>query len=180
MPRGPRTDPLKYRRTKIVATLGPSSSDETTLSRLIEAGVDVFRLNFSHGTHESHGATYARVRSVAQSKRQPTAILADLSGPKIRVGEFPGGRILLARGRRAQESQGNESPRRRPVDTVAHRDGPEGCPVRSRSRGRFPGALVRPTRRRRRGAEEPGRPGSEERRPAFDHRQDREAGGARG
>ena len=100
MPIGTRIEPLKYRRTKIVATLGPSSSDEATLSRLIEAGVDVIRLNFSHGTHESHGATYARVRSVAQSKRQPTAILADLSGPKIRVGDFPGGRILLEKGRR--------------------------------------------------------------------------------
>src|SRR3990170_1951385 len=95
-----RIVPLKYRRTKIVATLGPSSSDEATLSRLIEAGVDVIRLNFSHGTHESHGATYARVRSVAQSKCQPTAILADLSGPKIRVGDFPGGRILLEKGQR--------------------------------------------------------------------------------
>jgi pyruvate kinase len=92
--------PLKYRRTKIVATLGPSSSDEATLSRLIEAGVDVFRLNFSHGTHGSHGATYARVRSVAESRRQPTAILADLSGPKIRVGDFPGGSILLEKDQR--------------------------------------------------------------------------------
>lgn len=93
-----RIVPLKYRRTKIVATLGPSSSDEATLSRLIEAGVDVFRLNFSHGTHESHGATYARVRSVAESRRQPTAVLADLSGPKIRVGDFAGGSILLEKG----------------------------------------------------------------------------------
>src|SRR3989304_1387909 len=95
MPIGTRIEPLKYRRTKIVATLGPSSSDEATLSRLIEAGVDVFRLNFSPGTHESHGATYARVRNVAESRRQPTAMLADLSGPKIRVGDFPGGSVLL-------------------------------------------------------------------------------------
>jgi len=92
--------PLKYRRTKIVATLGPSSSDEATLARLIEAGVDVFRLNFSHGTHESHGATYARVRRVAEAKERPSAILADLSGPKIRVGDFPEGSILLEKGQR--------------------------------------------------------------------------------
>jgi pyruvate kinase len=97
---GTRIEPLKYRRTKIVATLGPSSSDEATIARLIEAGVDVFRLNFSHGTQESHGATYARVRSAAESRLQPTAILADLSGPKIRVGDFPGGSILLEKGQR--------------------------------------------------------------------------------
>jgi pyruvate kinase len=91
---------LKYRRTKIVATLGPSSSDEATLTRLIEAGVDVFRMNFSHGTHESHGKTYARARKAAESVGRPTAILADLSGPKMRVGEFPGGSIPLEKGRR--------------------------------------------------------------------------------
>ncbi len=95
-----RIVPLKYRRTKIVATLGPSSSDEATLARLIEEGVDVFRLNFSHGTQEVHGATFARVRSAAESRRQPIAILADLSGPKIRVGDFPGGSILLEKGQR--------------------------------------------------------------------------------
>jgi pyruvate kinase len=89
---------LKYRRTKIVATLGPSSSDEKTLARLVEAGVDVFRMNFSHGSHESHAATYARARRAADLKNQPTAILADLSGPKIRVGDFPGGSIALERG----------------------------------------------------------------------------------
>jgi len=95
---GTRIEPLKYRRTKIVATLGPSSSDESTLSRLIEAGVDVFRLNFSHGSHESHAVAYARVRSAAESKKQPAAVLADLSGPKIRVGDFPKGSIVLEKG----------------------------------------------------------------------------------
>ncbi len=92
--------PLKYRRTKIVATLGPSSTDEATLARLVAAGVDVFRLNFSHGTHESHRVAYARVRSAAESRRQAVAVLADLSGPKIRVGDFPGGSILLEKGQR--------------------------------------------------------------------------------
>jgi pyruvate kinase len=103
--------PLKYRRTKIVATLGPSSNEEGTLARLIKAGVDVFRLNFSHGNHESHGATYARVRSAAESMRRPIAILADLSGPKIRVGDFPGGSILLEKGQKV---------------TVTTRDAPGG------------------------------------------------------
>jgi pyruvate kinase len=70
------------------------------VSRLIEAGVDVFRLNFSHGTKESHAVTYGRVRSAAESKHQPTAVLADLSGPKIRVGDFPGGSILLEKGQK--------------------------------------------------------------------------------
>jgi len=92
--------PLKYRRTKIVATLGPSSSDETTLLRLVDAGVDVFRLNFSHGTHETHGATYARVRSAAESRGRVVAVLADLSGPKMRVGDFPGGSIDLEKGQK--------------------------------------------------------------------------------
>ncbi len=64
------------------------------------AGVDVFRLNFSHGTHESHGAAYALVRKAAESRSQAIAVLADLSGPKIRVGDFPGGSILLEKGGR--------------------------------------------------------------------------------
>jgi pyruvate kinase len=92
--------PLKYRRTKIVATLGPSSSGEEAVGRLIDAGVDVFRLNFSHGTHESHALAFARVRAAAESRRKPTAVLADLSGPKIRVGAFPGGAIVLEPGQR--------------------------------------------------------------------------------
>jgi pyruvate kinase len=100
MPIDTEIAPLKYRRTKIVATLGPSSSGEETVGRLIDAGVDVFRLNFSHGTHEGHALAFARVRAAAESRRKATAILADLSGPKIRVGAFPGGAIRLAPGQR--------------------------------------------------------------------------------
>jgi pyruvate kinase len=100
MPIDTRTAPLKYRRTKIVATLGPSSSGEDTIGRLIDAGVDVFRINFSHGTHESHALAFSRVRAAAESRRKATAVLADLSGPKIRVGSFAGGAIRLAPGRR--------------------------------------------------------------------------------
>ena len=85
---------LKYRRTKIVATLGPNSSDADTIERLVQAGADVFRLNMSHGTHETHRAVYRRVRDVAnKTGRRPTAVLVDLSGPNIRVGRFTGGRI---------------------------------------------------------------------------------------
>lgn len=90
---------LKYRRTKIVATLGPASESAEVIERLIQAGVDVFRLNMSHGTHDSHRALYERARAVANKHgRRPTAILADLSGPKIRVGSFPDGGIDLDRG----------------------------------------------------------------------------------
>ena len=87
---------LKYRRTKIVATLGPASSSEEVIEKLIAAGVDVFRLNMSHGDHESHRLVYDRVRRCgARSGRRPTAVLFDLSGPKIRVGKFPNGSITL-------------------------------------------------------------------------------------
>ena len=89
---------LKYRRTKIVATLGPSSSDEETIARLIAAGVNVFRLNMSHGTHAAHRRAYERIRAVEARVGQPVAVMADLCGPKIRVGRFPGGAIELAAG----------------------------------------------------------------------------------
>jgi pyruvate kinase len=86
---------LKYRRTKIVATLGPASSAAETLDALIRAGVDLFRLNFSHGSHESHAEAYRRAREAAERAGKPVAILADLCGPKIRVGRFAGGSIDL-------------------------------------------------------------------------------------
>jgi pyruvate kinase len=89
---------LIYRRTKIVATLGPSSSDKDTIERLFTAGVDVFRLNMSHGTHDEHGNTYQRVCKVADKLKKPISVLADLCGPKIRVGSFHNGRIDLIEG----------------------------------------------------------------------------------
>ncbi len=78
------------KRTKIVATIGPSSSDRETLRRLIESGMDVVRLNFSHGTHESHGQIIDTVRLLEKEYDKPVAILQDLSGPKIRLGNFTG------------------------------------------------------------------------------------------
>ena len=86
------------RLTRIVATLGPASFDEEVLRKLITAGVDVFRLNFSHGTHESHRAALETVRSLCLELNRPVGILQDLCGPKIRVGEMTDGKIMLADG----------------------------------------------------------------------------------
>ena len=82
------------RRTKIVATLGPSSSAPAVIDALIASGVDVFRLNFSHGTHESHAASFAAIRDAAARACRHVAILQDLSGPKIRTGTLKGGTPL--------------------------------------------------------------------------------------
>ena len=79
---------LKYRATKIVATVGPSSRDLAQVSALIGAGVDVFRVNMSHGTHLEHAAAIAVIRTEAAKRGTHTAILADLCGPKIRMGRF--------------------------------------------------------------------------------------------
>jgi pyruvate kinase len=91
-------EPLIYRRTKIIATLGPSSSDSATIEKLIDAGMNIFRLNMSHGTHDGHREVYHRARSIAQRLDKPVAVLADLCGPKIRVGAFANGSITLADG----------------------------------------------------------------------------------
>jgi pyruvate kinase len=77
---------MTRRRTKIVATIGPASSDPETLVRLVEAGLDVARLNFAHGTPESQAATAERVREAASRAGRPVAILQDLPGPKLRIG----------------------------------------------------------------------------------------------
>ncbi len=90
---------LKIRRTKIVATIGPASSDPDVIQRLIETGVDVFRLNMSHGTHETHRGAFHGIRSASARCGKPVGILADLCGPKIRVGAFENGSIRLDPGR---------------------------------------------------------------------------------
>ena len=82
------------RQTKIIATAGPASDTDETLDALIAAGTDIFRLNFSHGTHESHAATFARIRAAAQRAGREVAILQDLGGPKIRTGLLEGGRPI--------------------------------------------------------------------------------------
>jgi pyruvate kinase len=86
------------RNTKIVATLGPASSDPAVLERLIRAGVDVVRLNFSHGKAQDHIDRANLVREVAARVGKPVAIMADLQGPKIRVGKFAEGKVMLENG----------------------------------------------------------------------------------
>lgn len=86
------------RRTKIVATLGPASSDPAVLEKMIEAGVEVFRLNFSHGTEADHLSRAELVRSVAAKMGRTVGILADLQGPKIRVAKFENGKVNLKTG----------------------------------------------------------------------------------
>ena len=81
--------------TKILATLGPSSNSEEKIGELIDAGVDGFRLNFSHGSHEEHKKMYDKVRSVAKKKNAHIAIVADLQGPKLRIGKFNQDKIEL-------------------------------------------------------------------------------------
>jgi len=78
----------RQRSVKIVATLGPSSSDHTMIRDLFEAGADVFRLNFSHGTHEEQKARYDIIREVEAEFDRPIGVLADMQGPKLRVGKF--------------------------------------------------------------------------------------------
>ncbi|MSQ49264.1 MAG: pyruvate kinase [Betaproteobacteria bacterium] len=88
------------RSTKIVATLGPASSDPVVLERMIRAGVDVARLNFSHGTVDDHLARAALVKEIARKTGRTVAIMCDLQGPKIRVGKFKDGKITLAKGQK--------------------------------------------------------------------------------
>jgi pyruvate kinase len=86
-----RTDPLKpVRRAKIVCTMGPACVSEEMITALIEAGMNVARLNFSHGTHAEHAATIQCIRRVAKRLNQPVALLQDLQGPKIRMGTLAG------------------------------------------------------------------------------------------
>ena len=89
---------LLRRRTKIVATLGPASADGPTIARLLDAGVDVFRINMSHGEPSGHREKMRLVREASERAGRPVAILADLCGPKIRAGHFAGGGIDLADG----------------------------------------------------------------------------------
>ena len=88
--------------TKIVATIGPASSDYKTIKALFKAGVDVFRLNFSHGTHEDHAERHAIIRQIEQEEGRPIGILADMQGPKLRIGTFANGKENLKKGQRIE------------------------------------------------------------------------------
>jgi pyruvate kinase len=85
----------RIRHTKIVCTIGPATSDHEVLREMVLAGMNVVRLNFSHGAHEEHAKVIASIRAIAKELTRPTAILADLQGPKIRVGELAGERQLV-------------------------------------------------------------------------------------
>ncbi len=88
----------RHRKVKIVATLGPASSDYETIKALFEAGADVFRLNMSHGSHDDHRERHATIRQIEAETGRPIAILADLQGPKLRVGVFTAPSHDLAEG----------------------------------------------------------------------------------
>jgi pyruvate kinase len=92
-----QTEPQHPRRAKIVCTIGPASSHETMLRELMRAGMDVARLNFSHGTHEDHARAIERLRKVAASEQRTLCILQDLQGPKIRTGRLRDRRSVLLR-----------------------------------------------------------------------------------
>ena len=81
---------LKHNRTKIIATIGPASSSKKVVADLISNGCGVFRINFSHGSHESHLEAINNIRAVAAELKQSVAILGDLQGPKIRIGSIVG------------------------------------------------------------------------------------------
>lgn len=90
----------RFRSTKIVATLGPATTRARDIKALFEAGADVFRFNFSHGDHGDHRARFRAVRKLETDKGRPIAVMADLQGPKLRVGTFADGAVELTRGRR--------------------------------------------------------------------------------
>ncbi len=92
--------PFRQRQTKIVATLGPASATPALIRTLYESGADVFRLNFSHGTHADHAERVQIIRALEQEVGRPIAILADLQGPKLRLGTFAEGKIALTVGQR--------------------------------------------------------------------------------
>jgi pyruvate kinase len=89
---------LSSRKTKIIATLGPASNTHEVIADLIKAGVDVFRLNMSHGEHESHEKLYRIIRESAEALNQHITVFADLCGPKIRTGKFKNGSIIIEKG----------------------------------------------------------------------------------
>ncbi len=91
---------MNFKRTKIVATIGPSSSEPKRLEELIHAGMNVARLNFSHGTHEEHAHYIKNIRAASEKVGEPIAILQDLSGPKVRIGDFAEESITLVPGAR--------------------------------------------------------------------------------
>src|ERR1700677_2642486 len=83
------------RRTKIVGTIGPATSSPEMLAKIVEAGLNVARLNFSHGTHEDHDKVITELRRISKEQNAPIALLQDLQGPKIRISKVKNGSIML-------------------------------------------------------------------------------------
>jgi pyruvate kinase len=96
----PRKLGPRARKVKILATIGPASADPDMLRRLVRAGADAFRVNLSHGEHETHARSIAAIRQLEKELHRPLAILCDLQGPKLRVGSFAEGRALIPHGAR--------------------------------------------------------------------------------
>src|SRR5881227_3205415 len=101
-PGEPVTETLapRSRKVKILATLGPASSDPRTIRKLMLAGADAFRINMSHGDQKQKAKLVDHIRALEKEFRRPTTILFDLQGPKLRVGHFEGGRAALQKGSR--------------------------------------------------------------------------------
>ncbi|HYW79907.1 MAG TPA: pyruvate kinase, partial [Thermoguttaceae bacterium] len=99
--------PTRPSQTKIVATLGPASSEQSQIAALLTAGVDVFRVNMAHGSRESHETLLAAIRAASIEVNQQVAVLVDLAGPKIRLGELPGGQLQCDADARLRFVRGN-------------------------------------------------------------------------
>jgi pyruvate kinase len=96
--RVPMSLPRRHRCAKILATLGPSTSTREQIAKLVDAGADAFRFNFSHGSHEQHAERYRNVRAIEEATGRPIAVVVDLQGPKLRVGRFRDGSVELHAG----------------------------------------------------------------------------------
>src|SRR5436305_4665451 len=94
------TLPPRSRKVKILATLGPASSDAKMIRRLMLAGADAFRINMSHGDQKQKAKLVEHIRALEKEFHRPTTILFDLQGPKLRVGHFVGGKTVLEKGQR--------------------------------------------------------------------------------
>ena len=114
------------RRGKIVCTLGPATSTDESVRALVEAGMDVARLNFSHGDYADHETAYKRVRTASDATGHAVGILADLQGPKIRLGRFADGPTVL--GQRRDRAHHRRGLRRQPRPGVDHLQA--ACPGR--------------------------------------------------
>ena len=89
---------MEMRKTKIVCTIGPASESEEMLKKLMLAGMNVARFNFSHGTHEEHREKLERVRKVREELKLPVATMMDTKGPEIRLRDFEGGQVTIRQG----------------------------------------------------------------------------------